>query len=156
LTGESKDYAQSLNQHSDVILVTYYPRHNDGTVQEPTVVATDFQTLVSLYPQKQIFFSEAGYPSGTQCNSSEAKQAQFVREVFKAWDAHANQIQFIHFSWLTDLSEVSVAESTQYYDSVDPCFVEFLSTLGLRTYSGSGTDKEAFRTLKAEAEARGW
>jgi hypothetical protein len=37
-----------------------------------------------------------------------------------------------------------------------PEFKEFLRTLGVRTWPGSGTDKPAYAPLEEESAARGW
>jgi hypothetical protein len=43
-----------------------------------------------------------------------------------------------------------------FYKISTPNFPHFLCMLGMRTYLGSGKDKEAFKALKAEAAERGW
>lgn len=156
LMGYAGDYLTALNQSSDVIMMTYYPLNGDFTVEAPTVVASDVDAITSKYAGRPIFILEAGYPSGPDCDSSETKQAEFVRQVFAAWDAHADQIQLISFAWLTDLPPSSVDEMEDYYGLSDHRFGEYLRTLGLRTYPGSGADKKAFTVLKTEAESRGW
>jgi hypothetical protein len=103
-----------------------------------------------------IYFLEAGYPSGTGLGSSEERQAAFIKQVMAAWDAHAEQVGLVSFTWLTDMSPKDVEHLKEYYRLVDPRFLEYLATLGLRTNRGSGEDKQAFRTLVEEARARGW
>lgn len=152
LTGDLRDHLESLNRQSDVILVTYYPLENDFTVKDPTVVKEDFQAITNQYPDKLIYFDELGYPSGAKCNSSEAKQAEFVRRVFAAWDVHLDQIGLVIFTWLTDVPPDSVREMENYYGLSDKAFLEYLGTLGLRNYSG--TDKQAFTALKIEVGNR--
>jgi hypothetical protein len=137
-----------------VILVTYYPLKDDFTVRNPEIVNEDFRTITTQYPDRQIIFHETGYPSGAKCNSTEEKQADFIRNVFAAWDAHANQIDLIIFTWLTDVPPQSVREMEIYYGLSDPAFLEYLGTLGLRTYSGSGTDKAALTALRLEVQKR--
>ena len=44
----------------------------------------------------------------------------------------------------------------EYYRVKGGAFADFIGTLGLRTYKGSGADKPAFIALKAEAKKRGW
>jgi hypothetical protein len=156
LTGSSSQYLSRLNESSDLILVTYYPLTGDFKVKDPRTVRDDFQRLTQLYEDRPIYFLEAGYPTSAELSSSEEKQAQFVREVFQAWDKYADQIRLISFVWLSDIPLEQVEEYEIYYGLQDRHFAEFLRTLGLRTYSGSGEDKEAFRVIRAEAEARGW
>ncbi len=123
-------------------------------VRDPSNVGADFDAVTALYRGKQLFFYQLGYPSSPVLGSSEEKQAQFIREVFKAWDAHASQIQMIDFTWLHDVPPESVKEFVEFYGLSDRNFQEFLATLGLRTYDGK--DKKAFIVLQEEARARGW
>ena len=152
ISGDPAPYIQSINQHSDVVLVTYYPLNPDFNVREPATVHNDFQTLADAFPNQTIYLLEVGYPSGTDNNSSYAKQAAFIHELFLAWDAHAAQIPLINYTWLTDMPLDSVKELTSYYRLAAPGFVSYLATLGLRTFDN--TDKPAFRQLAAEMEAR--
>jgi hypothetical protein len=156
LTQQRKELAQTLNRHSDIILVSYYPINSDFTVKDPRVVGEEMGAVVKAYPHRTIYFSEAGYPSSPVLGSSEERQSEFVREVFKAWDAHASQIRYLAFSWLTDSSPAALDFFAKYYSLADNKFREYLRTLGLRTNPGHGTDKPAFVALKAEAKARGW
>jgi hypothetical protein len=156
LTGYAREELQALNQFSDVIMVTYYPLNDDFTVRDPSVVETDLAEVVAEYEGRPIFVLEAGYPSSSASGSSEEQQADFVSELFRAWDAHASQIPVLFVTWLTDLPQSSVNDLSDYYSLTDHRFAEYLRTLGLRTYPGSGRDKAAFLVLKAEAEARGW
>jgi len=156
LTGENAPLAEALNRHSDVVMTTYYPLNPDFTVRAPSVVHTDFATLVEHYPQKPIYVLEAGYPTSEKNRSSEALQAQFIHELFAAWDAHAAQIPVIELVWLTDLPESAVRDFTGYYGVSAPVFAEYLRPLGLRTYPGHGADKLGFAALRAETTARGW
>lgn len=156
LLGPQVSYLKSLNESSDVILVTYYPIAGDFAVKDPQVVGEDFKALVAAYEGRIIHLLEAGYPTSVALNSSELKQADFVREVFKAWDKYAEQIRVVSFTWLTDLPQSSVEELKAYYGFSAYHFAEFLRTLGLRTYEGTGMDKQAFGVLVEEATARGW
>ena len=156
ILGYAQSEAYALNNFSDVILVTYYPLNPDFTVREPAVVADDLAALVTAYPGRPIHLAQAGYPSSPILNSSEARQAQFVQEMFEAWDAHASQIELISFTWLSDASPAAVADFAEYYGLSTQRFTEFLASLGLRTFPGSGRDKQAFRMLMEQARARGW
>ncbi len=120
------------------------------------MVADDLAEMVALAQGKPIYLLEAGYPSSEVCNSSEAMQAEFVRQIFRAWDAHPEDIPLISFSWLSDLSPKVVQDFQSYYGLQNQAFGEYLRTLGLRTWPGAGEDKAAFLTLQAEAHARGW
>lgn len=156
LTGDSKKHLLELNKHADFIGASYYPLNADFYVKDPSVVRKDFKALVSVYPKTPIRFFQYGYPSSPRLKSSEAKQREFIRNTFKAWDEYAKQIEMIDFTWLHDLPKATLDAHAKYYGLSDPNFLAFLQTLGLRTYPGDGIDKEAFRALRAEAKARGW
>ncbi|MCE3278137.1 MAG: Beta-xylosidase [Bacteroidetes bacterium] len=149
-------YAQTLNASSDYIGVSYYPLNGDFTVKPVTSVSTDLSTLVNLYPSKPICFYQYGYPSSATCNSSEIQQAQFITETFAAWDTYSARIKIIDFTWLHDLDPAAVNNIGSYYGLTDPVFLEFLRTLGLRTFNGNGTDKLAFKELQCQAKQRGY
>ncbi len=156
LTGKSREYARSLNNSADVIMTTYYPLAGDFRVLDPGIIHDDFDQLADLYPDREIHITEIGYPTSEVNKSSPDLQAEFVREMFAAWDDHADQITLISYSWLSDLPESSVRELEGYYGLSNKAFGEFLRTLGLRTYPGSGEDKPGFQTFRDEAAARGW
>ena len=156
LTGAAANFARTLNEESDAILTTYYPLKADFTVEDASVVGEAFNQVSSQYQTRAIWFMELGYPSSTTCNSSEEKQAEFIRESFKAWDNHHEQIMYISFSIMSDRSQESVDVYSQYYGVSDVRFLEFLRTLGLRTWSEKGQDKKGWIALKEEAMKRGW
>ena len=153
-TGAIRSSVKALNAATDWVMITYYPLNGDFTAKDPAVVTRDFDRLTHLYAGRKIAFVEAGYPSGGACESSESKQAEFVRRVFRAWDAHATQIPFLSFSWLSDKSPDDVERFTHYYAMDSAPFREYLQTLGMRTYEGKS--KRSFETWKSEAKSRGW
>ena len=156
LTGGSADLAAALNQHSDVIMLTYYPLQGDFSVRDPDVIHHDLAEAAALYPGRMLYLTEIGYPSGEATDSSYQKQADFIREMFAAWDEHAGQIPVLSYSWLTDLSRESVSTFQNYYGVSNQAFGEFLRTLGLRTYPGDGEDKPGYEAFLEETRARDW
>ena len=156
LTGESADFYQALNQDSDIIGVSYYPLNGDFTVQAPGVVHQDFATLVARYPDQPIVFYQLGYPTSALCASSEQLQAEFVTQVFQAWDEQSGHVRTIDFTWLHDASPATVAEWALYYGLDDPAFLAFLGSLGLRTWPGAGADKAGFTELACQAFQHGY
>lgn len=148
--------AQILNQNSDHIGVSYYPLNPNFTVKQPTVVASDFATLVSIFPSKKLWFYQYGYPSSATCNSSNALQTQFITQTFLSWDVHASGIEMIDFTWLHDYDAVQVNFWGNYYGITNAAFLEFLRTLGLRTWNGNGSDKPAMAELRCQAKQRGF
>jgi hypothetical protein len=145
---------QMLNTNSEAIFITYYPLNANFTVKNPDVVIADFASLIALYPGRKILFLEAGYPSGTLCESSEELQRRFVVNMFSAWDAYDDIVTAVNFEWLHDLTQSQVDMYAGYFGIPDPRFKEYLKTLGLR-YS-NGSEKAAFVELATQADARGW
>jgi len=151
---------QQLNGISDVIGVNYYPLNSDFTVELPSVVAGDFGKVAALYAlsttPKPIYFQEVGYPSdATACVSSQALQAEFVHQVFLAWDHWASAIPFLSIVRLNDLSATAAQSTAESYGfSAGSVFTSYLESLGLRSYTGS--NKTAFSQLQSETEMRGW
>lgn len=153
LVNGDTEQLKKLNENSDVILVTYYPLNPDFTVKDPSVVKDDFNRICSLYPGKDIYFLEIGYPSSTTLNSSEEKQAEFIRDTFAAWDEHKTQIKVLNFVYMHDVSQLQLDTMTGYYGLSDKNFIAYLGSLGLRT--SDGNDKMAWTAFKEEALARG-
>ncbi len=149
------DRVKLINNHADAVLVTYYPFEKGGSImRNPATVHDDFKLITELYPNKKIYLTEIGYPSGAPNGSSEAKQAEFVRESFSAWDTYSSRIPFLNFVWLHDKSPEDVSEFQKYYGLKDEGFASYLGTLGLRTYDGK--DKPAFVELRKAVKDRGW
>ncbi|MEW6073087.1 MAG: hypothetical protein AB1726_10925 [Planctomycetota bacterium] len=156
LTGARWAELQLVNLWSDAVLATYYPLNPDFTVQSPAVVGPDLDLLVALYPGRRVHLCEAGYPTSPWCGSSDLAQALLVQQVFRAWDRHADVLKYVEFTFLHDVSPETVNAWMDYYGFHDLRFGEFLRTLGLRTYPGSGADKWGYAMLWWEAHTRGW
>ncbi|MBL6447196.1 hypothetical protein JMN32_12815 [Fulvivirga sp. 29W222] len=138
----------------DVLGVTYYPIKNTFEIENPQVPANDLATLTLIFKNKLIYLQEVGYPSSSPCSSSEQIQAQFVCQFFQAWDAHASQIPLVNWVRLHDVSLEDAKQLAGPYGLTANKFIEFLRTLGLRTYDGQ--NKAAFIMLKEQAKERGW
>ncbi len=149
-----KPFYDRLHQLSDVIAVTYYPIDNGFNMNDPQIVAEDFDLLVENYGNKEIRFTECGYSSGVEVGSSEAQQAAFIENVFTAWDKYHTQITHIDFTWMHDISEAKLLAFQDIYQIYDASFVSYLGTLGLK--NNNGQNKQAFETLKEALSNRGW
>jgi hypothetical protein len=127
-------------------------------MQDPSVVVDDFQDLVTEYPNTNIpiYFAECGYASSPYCNSSETKQADFYTEVFEAWDMFNDNIKWITIFKTNDWSQAEVDTLGDYYGISDTTFLEYLRTLGVRTWPGSGDNKVAYERILCELDARDW
>lgn len=154
LTENVPEELKQVNKESDIVLVSYYPLNDDLSVKDPKIVNTDYDVLTQAYPGRIIYVEQTGYPTSELLNSSEVKQREFIRETFKAWDRHGDQIKYVFFTWLHDLPQETIDFYKSYYGSDDKRFLEYLRTLGFRTVQGE--DKEGFKAIKTEAKARGW
>jgi len=157
----SRNALQVLNRNCDAIFMSYYPLDFDNQVRPASDYQGDIETVLNLYPNQPLVLIETGLPTSTSNGSSEETQAVFVREMFRIWDKHASRMPFMGFLWLTDLSEAAAQKTAADYGVLpsDPSYLpfkEYLRSTGLRTWSGSGTDKAGFTALKVEAKKRGW
>ena len=98
---------------------------------------------------RNVVFQEVGYPSATQLNSSESKQAEFIHQVFAAWRDSQQRIEFLNLFLLYDFSSDLVNNLTAYYGLSDANFVAYLATLGLRNTNNTG--KAAWPVVLQEA-----
>ncbi|NOQ71061.1 MAG: T9SS type A sorting domain-containing protein [Crocinitomix sp.] len=151
-------YCQILNEGLDIVTVTYYPLGPAFTMEHPSVVEGNFDELVAHYPSvdQPIYFAECGYSSSETCLSSEALQAEFYTAVFEAWDKHYDNIKYLTIFKSTDWSNADVEFLSEYYGIDDPIFLEYLRTLGVRTWDGDGTNKLAYEFILCELKARDW
>ena len=146
-----------------MIHVTYYPQDSGFQVQDPSVAAADMDKLVDEFWgtagtfNKPIYLQEVGYQTSSVSNSNEAKQAEFFCNFFQAWDTHRDRIPMASILRFNDKS-TSAAQSTavDYGLPGNTPFIEYIRTLGIRTYDGKGTEKNAYSIIKGEIDKRGW
>ncbi len=149
---------QSVNNKLDIVTLTYYPLNPDFTMESPSVVSDDFANLISIYSDtlQPIYFAECGYSSSVSCNSSEVLQAQFFENVFDAWDTYFDNIKYLTIFKTTDWSQQEVDDLGTYYGITDTIFLEYLRTLGVRTWNNNGNNKLAYEIILCELNARNW
>ena len=140
-------YANLVN----VVGVTYYPQSSTFIVHEPTVAAEDFQKIDD-FTSKPIHVQEIGYGTSGTISSSEAKQAEFYCEVFKAWDTHAAGIPNMALLRMNDVSRAAAETLAGPYGISMETFIEYLRTLGIQT--NAGTKKQAYSVIERELEKR--
>lgn len=140
-----------LTANTDVIISTYYPLQGDFSVQPPTAAAADIPALLSVVTDRPWVFQEVGYPASTIGGSSEAMQAEFVRQVFATWRDANGRIPFLNWFLLHDFSTELVDQFVGYYGVNNPNFRAYLDSLGLR--NRNNTDKQAWTVLLQEAES---
>jgi len=127
-------------------------------MKSPSVVNSDFSSLVGIYSDtlQPIYFAECGYASSDSCNSSDALQSQFFQNVFTAWDTYYDNIKYLTIFKTTDWSQQDVNDLGIFYGISDNIFLEYLRTLGVRTWNNDGTNKLAYETILCELSNRGW
>jgi len=137
--GPAASNVGSLNQSSDVIILTYYPLDDQFFAYNPAAPLTDFPKMVPLGIGKPIILQEVGYPTSALLASSEQEQSEFVRNVFTAWQNVGDRIPLLNFFALHDFSQ-DLCDSLLVYYGAPPTavnFKEFLCTLGLRRVDGT-------------------
>jgi hypothetical protein len=111
--------------------------------------------MVTLARGKPLILQEVGYPSSAMLNSSEQKQAEFVANVFTAWQAAGDRIPFLSSFALHDFSPQICEDLAKYYDLPDDeNFKAYLCSLGLRR--ANGTPKLARQSPVDSAAATGF
>jgi hypothetical protein len=153
-SGKAEPRLRALVAHCDVVGASHYPVNESFAAAKPAEIREVFRKVAAFAGRKPVFFYQLGYPSGEGCRSSEARQAEFIREMFAAWDAHAVAIPFVNLTWSEDIPKEAVEGYTKYYQFDAPGFRDFLGSLGMRHAGGKA--KEAWGALKAESEKRGW
>jgi hypothetical protein len=139
------DELRRLNEQSDVLILTYYPLGMAFTADDPAAPLHDFPQMVEMAAGTPLVLQEVGYPSAELLGSSEAEQAEFIRNVFTAWAAAGDAIPLLNVFLLGDLSEQMCDEFEIYYGLEHPNFHAFLCTLGLRY--ANGTPKAAYEAF---------
>jgi hypothetical protein len=137
-SGASKTQVADLNAASDVWIITYYPLGNDFIVEPPDSPLSDFPAMVNIAGGKPVVLQEVGYPASRKLESSNAKQAEFVQNVFSAWQAQGAAIPFLSYVMEHDLNRKYCAAEPGYYGVPDPDghFQDYFCTLGLLTLEG--------------------
>ena len=146
--GAAASQVAALNQNSDVFILTYYPLDDQFIANNPAAPLTDFPQMIALANGKPLILKEVGYPSSATLKSSEEEQAEFVANVFKAWQSAGGRIPYLAFFALHDFGKKTCDDLTRYYGASDRAvnFKAYLCTLGLRR--ADGTAKAAWKSLE--------
>ncbi len=137
---------RSLNGSSDVFILTYYPIGNQFAPRQPSVAATEIIQMVSLAGGRPLILQEVGYPEATSLGGSEQAQAQFVTNVFSAWQTQGTVIPFLNFFCMHDFTLAQCDSLALYYGFPNNQPIkDFLGSLGLRNVNG--TPKQSWQAL---------
>jgi hypothetical protein len=126
----------ALNTKSDLWITTYYPFINGFTVRNPTAPLVDFPDMIAMANGRPVQLQEVGYPTSRANGSSPAQQAEFVRNMFTAWNSAGDAIPHLSYFGLHDFTARQVRGFLSYYGLSNRTFRTFLSTLGLREATG--------------------
>jgi hypothetical protein len=143
-----------LVANQDACFFSYYENGNDFGGTKTQGVAADVGAMVASCDTRPVILKEFGYPTGVSQNSL-AGQVAFVGDLFATWDAHAERIPFAVYSRMFDgkLSDCE-AQAAAYGAAGNQEFIQFLCTLGLRSYDDQ--PKPAWSRLGDEAKVRGF
>jgi hypothetical protein len=142
LVRKARGRMADLNRLSDVELATYFPVHGDFVVRAPSAPLADLPRLLRLAGGRPLLLAEVGYPDASELDSSEARQAAFVRNVFTAWKRAGARLPFLNFLFLHDPPATQCDAATGFYGHAGNRFRAFFCSLGLRR--ANGTPKRAW------------
>lgn len=139
--GVDKQNVQTLNASSDVAIFTYHPLVAGSStfqVRDASTPTADFPAMLSVAQGKPIVLQEVGYSSAAGNGSSEAQHAQYVANVFSAWQSTAGAIPFLSFYTLHDFTQSQCQQQAQGYGLPgNQPFIDYLCSTGLRRSDGS-------------------
>lgn len=143
--------AQAAVARHDIAFVTYYDAGNFGAGSSAGIAAD--LAAITAATDRPIVLKEFGYATGPAIGGSEAGQAEFITTAFAAWDVHAARIPLVNFSRMFDGARaVCEAQAGEYGLPGDEAFIQFLCTLGLRTFGDA--EKPAWNRFRTAAQAR--
>lgn len=150
-----------LNSTSDFVGLTYFPRNDDFTVADPSMldIKADLSAIIANNHGKPLHLQALGYPTSGDAHASEMKQSQFLYKFFDAWDSLTASIPFVSFAALHDPAP-GIAYNTALSELVEPAGIAtataYYGSLGLRTRAADGTHKTGYNSLRNLAFERGW
>jgi len=136
-----------LNRQMDFLAVTYCPLNRDYTVQDPSVLASDFATMKQSAAGRKVVLQEIAYPSSPIVASTEEKQAEFYQLAFHEVARDPLAFDAVNFMMLADLSTASAQRYAQYYGLNILSFRAALQTLGM--FDGEGRPKKGWSVFCA-------
>lgn len=152
----------AINGLCDVAGVSYYAIGGGFDPKDATATRADLDSLLAFASAaKPLCFYQFGCPSSWKDGSGtvhdrSAQQTAFVTTAFDFWDAHPAEVRLMDFTWLHDLDPAGLASQGSYFGTADPAFLNFLASLGLRTWPSGGTTKSGYTALRQQAYDRGW
>ncbi|NIJ52934.1 hypothetical protein [Dyadobacter arcticus] len=124
---------------SDFICYTYYPTDNSNPnwkMRPPSDAITDIALMAKKAGGKSFAFTEIGYPSSVENNSSQELQQRFVENMFDALKPHKDngKVEFVFYHGLYDYPPGFCVEYAKS-QGIDPAYLcAFMNSLGLKDY----------------------
>jgi hypothetical protein len=156
LTGPAADQMRAINSLVDVVSATYVAPATGITGVDPASLRVELQRLIVVAYPKKLHLQAVEYPSAPVLGGSETRQSQFLRAVFDVWDEYGYFIPFVSFGALHDRSPASATTEAQSLFGLPAINAAAFASSGLRSWSGEGRSKTAYRTLRNLAFERGW
>jgi hypothetical protein len=145
-----------LNKYSDFVDFTYYPveglvRGNWSATWQMLTIEESLAELAHLVERagnKPFSFTEIGYSASPVNNSSEEKQAEFVRGMFRVLDPYRKkgQIAFLLYHAMYDYPPGVCTPYAQQQGVPAEAICGFMENLGLRSYA-TGAPRPAWGAL---------
>jgi len=136
----------TLNDLTDVVVLTYYPLGPRFVPRPPSTAAPDLAAMLELAGDRPLVLQEVGYPSDPVLSSSEQRQAEFVTAILAAWKAAGARVPMLNWFALGDFTTQLCDQLTGYYGlGGDRNFGAYLCSLGLRRVDG--TPKAGWQAL---------
>lgn len=138
----SPEIFNTLTPHSDLVCYTYYPTDNTNPnwqMRAPADVYTDITFMADQAESKPFAFTEIGYPSSPDNNSSESLQSQFVENMFDALRPYKERgdLELVYYHGLYDYPP-DFCEPYAEAQGIDPTYLcGFMNSLGLSQYTTS-------------------
>jgi hypothetical protein len=136
----------TLNDLTDVVVLTYYPLGPRFVPRPPSTAAPDLAAMLEIAGDRPLVLQEVGYPSDPVLSSSEQRQAEFVTAILAAWKAAGSRVPMLNWFALHDFTPQLCAQLSGYYGlGGDRNFGAYLCSIGLRRVDG--TPKPSWQAL---------
>ena len=139
---------KTLGPRGDINCLTYYPMGPNSQVEDPSVADRDIREMAVLVGPRKFILSEIGYGSAPSLGSSEAKQAEFYRNVFQALRKHREHLVAAVFLHQQDWTTKACDDFAAWYRMSGSHFKDYLCSLGI--IDQNGRPKEAWKTFQEE------
>lgn len=151
---EKTEIVKCFTREADFVGTGAYP-DNNSIYKTPEDVEIVIDNLVRIYSPKKLVL-EIGYPSSHKLDSSEQKQEQFVRSLFKTLRKHKDKIEYLGYVELADQNKEVYGNAirSQFPPDVDQQFlenlIEFVTSLGL--FRENGQPKPAWKEFNNQTQ----